>query len=181
MANSEKKTTNNIAEPWKIHLVDTGQNTLTGGRIKRVADLIGNETFLLTYGDAVSDVNITELVKFHKKNKKLISMTAIQPDGRFGALDIDDAHIVRSFNEKPKGDGTWINGGYFVCEPEVINYIGGDKTIFEQEPLSKLASEGKMVAFKHHSFWQCMDSMRDKNVLLDLWESGKAPWKLWED
>lgn len=181
LVNSEKTTISNLAEPWKIHLVDTGQDTLTGGRIRRVADLIDNEPFMLTYGDAVSDINITELVEFHKKSKKLITMTSIQPDGRFGALNIDGENVVRSFEEKPKGDGAWINGGYFVCEPEVINYIDGDSTIFEQEPLSKLADEGQMVAFKHYAFWQCMDSMRDKHVLLDLWGSGKAPWKLWDD
>ena len=181
LVTSKKTTIRNVTEPWKIHLIDTGQDTQTGGRIKRVADLIGNDSFMLTYGDAVSNVNLNELVEFHKDSKKLITMTSIQPVGRFGALDINDNNTVASFKEKPKGDGAWINGGYFVCEPKVFEYIKDDTTIFEEEPLSRLARENQIVAYKHRSFWQCMDSLRDKTILANMWNSGKASWKLWDD
>jgi len=181
LSDNSKKTLKNVAEPWKINLIDTGQNTLTGGRIKRVADMIGDDQFLLTYGDAVANVNIADLIDSHNKAEKHITMTAIQPEGRFGALDIDENSLIKNFNEKPKGDGSWINGGFFVCESEILNYIDGDSTIFEMEPLSSLANEGQINAYKHSSFWQCMDSLRDKKILTDLWDSGEAPWKLWED
>ena len=156
-------------------------DSLTGGRIKRAEKIINNEQFLLTYGDAVSNVNITELVNSHNNSNKKITMTAVQPEGKFGALNIDENSSINTFNEKPKGDGTWVNGGFFVCEPEVLNYIQDDSTMFEREPLTNLAKEGSMNAFKHTNFWQCMDNLRDKNSLIDLWDSGKAPWKLWED
>ena len=181
LKDNSKKIIKDISEPWKIHLIDTGLDSLTGGRIKRAEKIINNEQFLLTYGDAVSNVNITELVNSHNNSNKKITMTAVQPEGKFGALNIDENYSINTFNEKPKGDGTWVNGGFFVCEPEVLNYIQDDSTMFEREPLTNLAKEGSMNAFKHTNFWQCMDNLRDKNSLIDLWDSGKAPWKLWED
>jgi glucose-1-phosphate cytidylyltransferase len=179
LKNNQMEVHNNSSEPWKVTLIDTGLNTFTGGRIKRAAKYIGNEPFLLTYGDGVCDVNIADTVKFHQAHGKLITMTAIQPEGRFGALGIDQNQTINSFLEKPKGDNAWINGGFFVCEPEVVNYIDGDHTIFEREPLEKLASEGNLKAYKHDGFWQCMDTLRDKNKLEELWESGTPPWKCW--
>jgi len=167
------------SEPWKVTLLDTGLNTLTGGRIKRAHEFIGDEPFLLTYGDGLADVDIRKSVEFHKQHRKLITMTAVQPTGRFGALTIEDNCTVSNFQEKPKGDGTWINGGYFVCEPQVLDYIEGDRTIFEQEPLMNLASEGQLVASKHRGFWQCMDTLSDKEKLCQLWEEDKALWKVW--
>jgi len=177
--NNQIEVHNNSSEPWKVTLIDTGLNTLTGGRIKRAAKYINNEPFLLTYGDGVCDVNIAETVKFHQNHGKLLTMTAIQPEGRFGALGIDNNQTINSFLEKPKGDNAWINGGFFVCQPEVINYIDGDNTIFEREPLEKLASEGNLKAYKHDGFWQCMDTLRDKTKLDELWDSGTPPWKNW--
>lgn len=172
---------NNVAEPWKVTIVDTGLNTLTGGRIKRVKDYIGNETFMLTYGDGVCDVNIKNLLEFHKKGGKLATMTAIQPGGRFGVLDISSDNVVERFAEKKKEDGGWINGGYMVLEPQVIDYIDGDDTVFEKEPLERLSNEEELQAYKYSGFWQCMDTMRDKQLLESLYQSGKAPWKVWED
>ena len=168
------------AEPWKVTLVDTGTETMTGGRIKRVAPYIGNETFMLTYGDGVSNVNITELVRYHQSKGKAATVTATQPSGRFGSLSIKAGEIVDSFQEKPAGDGSWINGGFFVLEPRVLATISGDATIFEKEPLESLAQSGQLVAYKHSGFWQPMDTLRDKNHLEELWNSGKAPWKVWE-
>ncbi len=166
-------------ECWKIDLIDTGLNAMTGGRIKQAQRLIDNKTFMLTYGDGLSDVNLNELIKFHKNEKKLLTMTAVQPDGRYGSIDID-GNSVSSFEEKPKHDNYWINGGYFVCEPDVLNYIEDHNTIFEKEPLEKLAKEGQISAFKHNSYWGCMDTMRDKNNLNDLWNKNSAPWKKWK-
>jgi glucose-1-phosphate cytidylyltransferase len=177
--NNKIEIHDNYSENWKITLVDTGAETLTGGRIKRAGKFVDNEPFLLTYGDGVSDVDIQKLVDFHKSHGKLATMTAIQPEGRFGALDISKNNEINSFIEKPKGDNAWINGGFFVCQPEVLNYINGDETIFEKEPLEKLAKEGQLQAFKHDGFWQCMDTLRDKNRLEDEWSTGKAPWKKW--
>ena len=177
--NNQIEVHNNTSEPWKVTLIDTGLNTYTGGRIKRAAKYVNNEPFLLTYGDGVCDVNIAETVKFHQHHGKLLTMTAIQPEGRFGALGIDNQQTINSFLEKPKGDNAWINGGFFVCQPEVINYIDGDNTIFEREPLEKLASEGNLKAYKHDGFWQCMDTLRDKTKLDELWDSGTPPWKNW--
>lgn len=170
---------NNSSEPWKVTLLDTGINTMTGGRIKRAKTIVGNETFMLTYGDGVGDVNILELLKFHKSHGKAITITAAQPEGRFGALDIGENNIVKTFKEKPKGDGAWVNAGFFVCEPKVFDYIEGDNTVFEKEPLQKLAEDGELYAFKHRGFWKPMDTLRDKLELQKLWDSGKAPWKIW--
>jgi glucose-1-phosphate cytidylyltransferase len=169
----------NKSEPWKVTLLETGLNTLTGGRIKKAKSFIGDNDFMLTYGDGVSDVNILDLVTFHKSHGKHISMTAVQPAGRYGALDIKPDNSILSFKEKPKGDGSWINGGFFVCKPEVFDYIDGDLTSFEEEPLSKLADSNQLAAFKHSGFWQPMDTLRDKKNLCQLWDSDNAPWKKW--
>ncbi len=168
------------AEPWKVTLIDTGMDTMTGGRIKRVAPYIGNETFMLTYGDGVSDINIFNLVEYHKKHGKLATVTATQPSGRFGALRLTHSDQVASFQEKPAGDGSWINGGFFVLEPKILDYLTDDNTIFEKEPLERVASDGQLVAYKHRDFWYAMDTLRDKNHLESLWQSGKAPWKVWK-
>lgn len=167
------------AEPWRVTLVDTGDKTMTGGRLKRVRDYVqGEESFCMTYGDGVSDVNITELVAFHRAQRVKATLTAVVPPGRFGALDIT-SNKVNSFIEKPKGDGAEINGGFFVLSPEVFDYIEGDDTIWEREPLERLALDGSLAAFKHSGFWRPMDTLRDKMHLEDLWQSGKAPWKVW--
>tara|TARA_B100001109_G_scaffold255510_1_gene258896 strand:- start:3908 stop:4678 length:771 start_codon:yes stop_codon:yes gene_type:complete len=170
---------NNSSEPWKVTLLETGLNTMTGGRIKRAAKHINNEPFLLTYGDGVADVDIAKTIEFHKTHGKLITMTSVQPAGRFGALDINESNQVSNFIEKPKGEGKWINGGFFVCEPEVLNYIDNDSTVFEKAPLESLANEGELYTYKHQGFWQCMDTLRDKNYLNELWDANKAPWKTW--
>jgi glucose-1-phosphate cytidylyltransferase len=170
---------NNNAEPWKVTLIDTGINTMTGGRIKRVKDYIGNESFMLTYGDGVSDVDIKKLVEFHYAHKKIATITAIQPGGRFGMLDIDAAESINSFKEKSKEDGGWINGGFMVLNPEMIDYIDSDTTVFEMEPLERVSLEGQLMAYRHHGFWQCMDTMRDKELLEKLWTNSQAPWKVW--
>lgn len=171
---------NNVAEPWKVTIVDTGLNTMTGGRIKRIKDYIGDEAFLLTYGDGVCDVDIQKLVEYHNDNKKLVTITAIQPGGRFGTLDIDENNCVEQFAEKRKEDGGWINGGFMVVEPEIFDYIEGDKTVFEREPLENVSSQGLLVAYKYNGFWQCMDTLRDKIYLDSLLEEGTAPWKVWK-
>ena len=168
----------NSSEPWKITLIDTGMDSMTGGRIKRAKEFIGNDAFMVTYGDGVSDVNIKDLVDFHRINNKKATMTAIQPTGRFGALDIGN-NLVNKFIEKPSGDGNWINGGFIVCEPEVLDLIDSDSTILEQYPLQTLATQGELSAFKHNGFWQCMDTLRDKIYLNDLWDIKQAPWKVW--
>jgi len=167
------------AEPWVITLVETGANTLTGGRIKRVKEHIGNQPFLLTYGDGVADVNVTELVKFHQQNGKLCTVTSVQPSGRFGAISFGKDQMVKAFMEKPKGDGAWINGGFFVCEPSVINYIDGDETTWEKEPMENIAANQQMVAYKHHGFWKPMDTLRDKLELESDWNNRLAKWKTW--
>jgi glucose-1-phosphate cytidylyltransferase len=179
LANNSMEVHQNESESWKVTLLETGLNTLTGGRIKRAKDYIGDDDFLLTYGDGLSDVDIAKTVEFHKIHGKNITMTAVQPAGRYGALDIKDDNSISSFKEKPKGDGAWINGGFFVCKPEVLNYIAGDSTTFEQEPLTDLAAEGQLMSFKHSGFWECMDTLRDKTHLCELWDSGVAPWKQW--
>lgn len=178
-ANQTMEIHNNYSENWKITLIDTGLHTMTGGRVKRAKDYIGNEPFMLTYGDGVSDVNLKELEDFHKKHGKKITMTSIQPEGRFGALKIEEDNKISNFLEKPKGDGAWINGGFFVCEPSVLNYIQNDETVFEREPLENLAKEGELYSFKHAGFWKCMDTLRDKNQLNEMWDSGAAKWKNW--
>ncbi|NJN58488.1 MAG: glucose-1-phosphate cytidylyltransferase [Leptolyngbyaceae cyanobacterium SL_5_9] len=171
---------NGNAEPWRVTLVDTGESTMTGGRLKRVREHIGNETFCFTYGDGVSSINIGELIEFHKAEKTLATLTATQPPGRFGAISLGQEQTkITSFHEKPGGDGAWINGGYFVLEPDVIDYIADDSTVWEQEPLQKLAHDEQLSAFKHSGFWQPMDTLKDKNYLEGLWKSGSAPWKVW--
>jgi len=166
-------------EPWRVTLANTGLETFTGGRIKRVKKYIGNETFMLTYGDGVSDVNIGKLYEFHKSHGKLATVTAVQPSGRYGVLGINDDLTVLEFVEKPKTLDAWINGGFFILEPEVLDYIDGDMTSFENGPLDKLAEEGQIIAYKHTGFWQCMDTQRDKYTLENMWNSGQAPWKVW--
>lgn len=168
------------AEAWKITLIDTGLNTLTGGRIKRVAQYIGDRTFMLTYGDGVSNVNIAGLLKYHRGHGKLVTVTATQPSGRFGALDISDENIVTAFREKPAGEGASINGGFFVVEPSAVDRIAGDDVLFEKEPLEALSRDRELVAYRHEGFWYAMDTIRDKNHLESLWQSGRAPWKVWE-
>lgn len=170
----------NVVEPWKVTLVDTGLHTMTGGRIKRIKDYVGNEQFMLTYGDGVCDIEIDKLLEFHKKNGKMVTMTAIQPEGRFGVLDIEQNDSIKAFREKSASDSGWINGGYMVVEPEIFNYIDGDNTVFEREPLERVANKGQLVAYRHGGFWQCMDTQRDKAKLEELWESGNAPWKKWD-
>lgn len=171
---------NNIAEPWKVTLVDTGLNTQTGGRIKKVRHYLNNEPFLLTYGDGVSNVNIPDLIAHHQKHKPLATITAIQPGGRFGVLDIDHrSNNIKKFVEKAKEDGGWINGGFMVLEPGIFDYIKDDNIPFEKDPLENIAKDGKLYAYKHHGFWQCMDTQRDKIQLEELWYNNKSPWKLW--
>jgi len=173
---------NNCSEDWKVTLVDTGLNTMTGGRIKRIQKYIGDETFMLTYGDGVSNVKIPELVKFHNLNKKIATITAVNVGQRFGILDITSDNSIKSFREKKATDGSWINGGYMVLEPEVFDYIkDGDNTVFEQDPLENLAKDAELIAYKHTDFWKCMDTLRDKKQLEEMWTSGNAPWKVWED
>ncbi len=182
MATNEVTIHKTRQEPWQVTMLYTGQDTMTGGRIKKATSYINNEPFLLTYGDGVSDVDIAASIAAHKASGKLCTMTAVKPSGRFGALTIDSTDTITSFQEKPKGDGAYINGGFFVCEPQVMDYIGaGDDVIFERAPLEKLAKEGQLHAYKHDGFWQPMDTLKDKTFLTDLWQSGKAPWQKWED
>ena len=171
---------NNVAEPWKVTVIDTGLNTMTGGRLKRIQKYVGNETCMMTYGDGVSDVDLDALLKFHREHGKVATLTAIQPGGRFGVLDIDDSQTVRQFSEKAKEDGGWINAGFMVLEPEAFSYIEGDQTYFEKEPLENMAKDGNLAAYRHEGFWKCMDTMRDKGMLDELWNKGNAPWKRWE-
>ena len=179
MQNNQMEVHQRNAEPWKVTLIDTGENTMTGGRLKRVADYLKDEElFCLTYGDGVSDVNITELIAFHKAQNVKATVTATIPPARFGALDLS-GNKVNSFIEKPKGDGAMINGGFFVLSSKVLDYIIDDKTTWEREPIERLAQEGELAAFHHHNFWQPMDTLRDKIYLEELWQLGKAPWKVW--
>lgn len=171
----------NFCEPWKVTLVDTGTQSMTGGRLRRVREYLDDEPFCFTYGDGVSNLDIAASVAFHNNHGCLATMTAVQPPGRFGALDIDDASSeIRSFTEKPRGDNNWINGGFFVLDPKVVDYIDGDDTIWEKAPLEGLARDRQLRAFRHAGFWQAMDTLRDKNRLEQLWQSGEAPWKLWK-
>ena len=169
---------NNESEPWKITLLDTGLDTMTGGRIKRVSKYVNNERFLLTYGDGLSNINIKELVSFHEDKEKLLTMTAVQPIGRYGAISIDN-DLVESFIEKPRENGSWINGGFFVCEPNIFDYIEGDNTIFEEDPIRNLVMDHQVAAFQHKGFWGFMDTLRDKLLLNQMWEKNEAPWKNW--
>ena len=178
LSDNKMEVRQNHVEPWRVTLVDTGEKTLTGGRLKRVKDYLQDGTFCMTYGDGVANINISELLAFHKKGKHLATVTAIQPPGRFGALIIDGPKVA-SFREKELGNGGWINGGFFVLEPEVIDYISDDGTVWERDTMEMLAQKGKLAAFKHPDFWQSMDTLRDKNYLENLWQSGKAPWKIW--
>jgi len=180
LSKNETKIHTTASEPWKITLVDTGLETMTASRLKRVKKYVGNDTFHLTYGDGLADIDIKKLVQFHRQQKRLATLTAIQNMGRFGVLDIDARGKVSSFLEKPKGEGAWINGGFFVLEPEVFKYIdNNDTVVWEKEPLERLSEEGKLSAFKHTGFWGCMDTLRDKINFEHIWQTGKAPWKLW--
>jgi glucose-1-phosphate cytidylyltransferase len=167
------------AEPWRVTLVETGQETLTGGRLRRVREYVGNDSFCFTYGDGVADIDIAKLIAFHRSKGKLATLIAIQPPGRYGAINIDESQVT-NFTEKPAGDGAWVNGGFFVLEPEVMDYVAGDQTSWESEALVALSGRRNLAAYKHNGFWQAMDTLRDKNQLEELWQSGKAPWKVWE-
>jgi glucose-1-phosphate cytidylyltransferase len=179
MVNNSMEVHQRKAEPWRVTLVDTGIDSMTGGRLKRVAPYLENETFMLTYGDGVADVDIAALLAYHRKHGRQATVTSTQPTGRFGALNLGDNNQVASFQEKPAGDGSWINGGFFVFEPPMLDLIAGDATVLEKEPLEGLAHKGELMAFKHRGFWQPMDTLRDKMHLEELWNSGAAPWKLW--
>jgi glucose-1-phosphate cytidylyltransferase len=178
MSDNTMEVHQNNAESWRVTLIDTGERTQTGGRLKRVARYLDGEDFCFTYGDGVGNIDITKLIEFHHGGGKLATLTATQPPGRFGALDVEE-NLIRSFQEKPHGDGAWINGGFFVLSPKVIEYIDGDDTIWERGPMERLAREGQMQAWFHKGFWQPMDTLRDKNHLEDLWNSNSAPWKVW--
>lgn len=180
VSSGDKVVHDSYSDPWKVTLVDTGLDTQTGGRMKRVKDYLGGETFMMTYGDGVGNINIAELVEFHNTSKKLSTVTAVEPPSRFGALEIVDGARVKSFVEKPPETGSWINGGFFVLEPVVIDYIAHDNTKWEEAPMESLAEEGELGAFRHKGFWKPMDTLRDKNELEKLWASGQAPWKVWK-
>jgi glucose-1-phosphate cytidylyltransferase len=180
LRNNDMKVHQNDTEPWKVTLVDTGENTMTGGRLKRVKEYIADGTFCLTYGDGVTDLDIKRLIDFHRAQKTLATLTAVQPRGRFGAFKLDrDQYQISSFKEKPKGDSAWINGGFFVLEPGVMDYIEGDSTVWEREPMEQLAKDGMLSAYRHNGFWQNMDTLRDKTFLEELWASSKPAWKIW--
>jgi glucose-1-phosphate cytidylyltransferase len=180
LKNNRMEVLRNGVEPWNVTLVDTGENTMTGGRLKRVREYIGEETFCFTYGDGVSDVNLGELVAFHRDQRALVTLTAIQPPGRFGALTLGRTQThVNGFHEKPGGDGAWVNGGFFVVEPAALDYVVDDATVWEKEPLEALARADQLAAYRHRGFWQPMDTLRDRMYLEELWKSGKAPWKVW--
>lgn len=179
--NNKMTVHSNIAEPWRVTLVDTGQYTQTGGRVRKIRQYVGDETFLLTYGDGVSDIDLNQLLNFHRQQQKSITISAVQPGGRFGVLDFGDNAVVTSFREKATADGGWINAGFMVCEKEIFDYLGDDDNcVLEQLPFRELAKNNQMVAFKHKGFWQCMDTQRDRGVLEGLWNAGKPPWKLWK-
>lgn len=171
----------NKTEPWKITVLDTGLNTPTGGRIKRAEKYLINEPFMLTYGDGVANIDLEKLLLFHKKHGRAITMTAVQPEGRFGAMELGENDVVNNFMEKPKGDGSWINGGFFICEPKIFDYVTeGDQSVWERKPLEDMAKDGELFAYKHYGFWKPMDMLRDKLQLEELWTKGNAPWKLWK-
>lgn len=180
MASNQMEVHRKNAEPWRVTIVDTGESTMTGGRLKRVEDYLDDEPFCFTYGDGVGDIDITSLVDFHRQHGKVATLTAVQPPGRYGALALGPESEVEHFQEKPEGDGAWINGGFFVLDPSAISYInGGDPTIWEREPLEALAAEGQLRAWKHRGFWRPMDTLRDKQQLEEMWDRGTAPWKTW--
>lgn len=172
---------NKRAEQWKVTVVDTGLNTMTGGRLKRIREFIGNEPFFMTYGDGVSDVNIPKLLEFHKSHGKLATMSAVKPDSRFGVLDLSEDSTVNAFREKSDIDSGYINAGFMVLEPQVLDYVADDTIMFEREPMEQLAAEGQLMCYKHNGFWQCMDTLRDKEKLDNLWAENKSPWKVWND
>ena len=178
LRSNEMTVHHNNAEPWRVTIVDTGEHTQTGGRLRRVKDYVGNEPFCMTYGDGVANIDIKALIKFHESQGKLATLTAVQPPGRFGQL-VMTGNQISQFIEKPEGDGGYINGGFFVLSPKVIDYISGDEILWEKGPMEKLAKEGQLSAFKHHGFWRPMDTLRDKTALEEMWQSGKAPWKNW--
>lgn len=181
LSSNKIKVHNNSSEPWKVTLLDTGRDSMTGGRILRARAFVGDEAFMLTYGDGVSDVNLLELQKFHQSHKKAVTVTTVQPEGRYGAIDSATDGRIEKFAEKPKGDRTWVNSGFFVCEPRVFDYLTeGDKTVFEREPLENLARDKELYAYRHNGFWKCMDTLRDKIQLNKMWENNKAKWKIWE-
>lgn len=180
LSKNSMKILNNTSEPWKVTLLDTGIDTMTGGRLKKAQNFVGDETFMLTYGDGVGNIDISKLVSFHKSHSKALTMTSVQPEGKFGVIDIEHDSRVCHFMEKPKGDSVWINAGFFVCEPKVFEYISkGDATVFERDPLEHLAHDGELFAYKHTGFWKCMDTLRDKNQLCEMWDNGQAKWKIW--
>ena len=180
LSTGEVEANGGFRPDWTVELVDTGVPTLTGGRIKRLAPYIGNETFMLTWGDGVSDVNLDELLKFHRSHGKIATLTAVRPTARYGHLDLNGSRVL-VFSEKPQAEEGWINGAFFILEPEVFDYIEGDETVWEREPLERLAQEGQLMAYKHDSFWQCMDTLREKHLLEKLWQSENPPWKVWRD
>lgn len=179
ISNNKIEILNANNDNWKVTLVDTGLDTMTGGRILRVKDYLGGGTFMLTYGDGLSDLNLSKLLEFHKEQRRTVTVTAVKPPGRYGSLQVDHQNVVRSFYEKPEGDGSWVSGGFFVLEPRIFEYIEDDRSVWEREPLENLAKNGEMVAFRHSGFWKSMDTLRDKNELEMLWRSGKPPWKVW--
>ncbi|HEY9103097.1 glucose-1-phosphate cytidylyltransferase, partial [Chitinimonas sp.] len=182
MAKNEMTVHQRYAEPWKVTLVDTGENTMTGGRLKRVREYVDGEDFCFTYGDGVADVDLPALARFHAERRAaghFATVTAVQPPGRYGSLDVDEQNVVAGFLEKPRGDGAWINGGFFMLGSEVFDYIDGDATLWEAEPMMRLARDGRLAAFRHNGFWAAMDTVRDKARLEELWASGEAPWKVW--
>ncbi len=180
LSTNEMTVHNNVAEPWKVTLVDTGLNTMTGGRVKRIQPYVGNEPFMLTYGDGVANVNIAELLAYHKSHGKIATITTVNVGQRFGIIDVDSSGRIDAFREKNEADGSLINGGYMVMNPEVFDYIEGDQTVLEKEPLENLAKDGQLMAYHHTGFWHCMDTQRDKKHLEEMWNSKKAPWKIWE-
>jgi glucose-1-phosphate cytidylyltransferase len=179
LENNDIEILRSSSEPWKVTLIDTGENTMTGGRIKRIQPYVGGETFMLTYGDGLADIDLRMLLEFHRSHGKSVTLTAVRPPGRFGLLNLEGQDRVHTFTEKPAGDGGFMNGGFFVCEPKVFDYLAGDTTIWERDPLERLATEGELMAYKHNSFWAALDTLRDKNQLESLWNSGKAPWRMW--
>jgi glucose-1-phosphate cytidylyltransferase len=181
LKNNTMEVHRNQTESWRVALIDTGINTMTGGRLKRVKDFVGNDAFCMTYGDGVNDIDISRLVEFHKSSGSYATLTAVQPPGRFGAFNLHhDNNRIESFKEKPQGDSAWVNGGFFVLEPDIFDFIKDDSTVWEREPMESLAVQGKLSAYRHTGFWQPMDTLRDKMALEQMWESGKAPWKVWE-
>lgn len=181
LANNQMEVHNNYSEPWKVTLVDTGLHTMTGGRIKRIRDYVGDETFMLTYGDGVSDVDLDELLKFHREHGKIATITGVNVGQRFGVLEVDESGAITAFREKNDDDGKIVNGGFMVMEPKVFDYIEGDSTVFEKAPLENLARDHQLMVYRHNGFWHCMDTQRDKKHLEELWQSGNAPWKTWEN